>query len=205
LVIPKRREIRNAGNVTFNIPHLPDLPDNNKPKPGRPSTGGPIATQRRKRQKNPELYKKIGNAQKLRKNAKKICDSALNDTTTIGKTTASTLGFEFFRLEKDFKIFNIDVDFHQFVLWMTGAVQRKLNKEDDENFLSIDEIYYVQPQHRQLIEEIFPEFLVDGKFHPAKNVSKATLHNFFLWSTKHNVKAYKGMPYLAAFLSSLNQ
>jgi hypothetical protein len=154
--------------------------------------------------KNPELYKKIGNAQKLRKKAKGICDDASNDTATIGRLTAATLLTEFFANKKDFEKYKINLDFHQFVTLLTSEVQKKLNRTNDEDFMSIDIIYFQKPQHRELIKDLFPEFLVNGELVPARPVSMEVMHKFFAWSTKHNVKAYKGMPYLAAFLSSLN-
>lgn len=186
--------------VTFNIP---DLPDDSKRKPGRPSKGGPRETQRRKRAKHPEQTKNIGNAQKLRKSANAIRNGALNDLTTIGKTTAATLRSEFIRRKSDFTAFNLDIDFHQYVSLLTADVQKKLNRMSDSKFLSIDEIYFERQQHHVLIEELFPEFLVDGEFVPAKFCSMTIQSNFYLWSTKHYVKAYEGMKHLVALLFSL--
>jgi hypothetical protein len=51
IVIPKRREIHQA---TLNIPDLPAIEENvEKKATGRPNTGGPMASQQRKRQKKP--------------------------------------------------------------------------------------------------------------------------------------------------------
>jgi hypothetical protein len=201
LIKPKRRVIRKVDPIALNVP---DLPDDDQKKPGRPSTGGRAETQRRKRAKYPERTKRINNAQKLRRSVKILCDGAGNDLDTIAKTAATTIRSEFIRRKEDFKRYSVRIDFQQFVSLLTAATQKKLDRMDDDNFLGIDEIFFERPQHRELLKGVFPDFFVDGKFVPARGCSDTSRHGFFRWVEDHNKKAYTGMPYIAALLTSLN-